>query len=241
MATRNYLIYIILSSLAMSVSIYAQENLVLSSMDSPLAMVGRKILQEAYQRIGIRVDMEVLPAERALYTANNGLFDGVVLRIKEIKKLYPNLRMVPVVVIALEGVVFTKNVTFKVTGWESLKPYTIGILIGSKFAQKGTQGMTVEQVPTYKHLLLKLHQGKTDIAVTARTNGLVEIGKLNIKGIKVLEPPLITTNLYHYLHKKHDKLLPKITLVLQAMVKEGRPKKIWKQVIVEAIGSKFPD
>ncbi len=224
----------LLNLLMMTVPIHAQESLFFSSMDSPLSEIGLKILHEAYQRIGIQIKARVLPAERALHMANNGQVDGEVLRIRGIEKHYPNLRMATVTVITLEGVVFTKDVTFEVTGWESLKPYTIGILRGSKFAQKGTLGMTVEEVATYEQVLLKLRHGRTDVAVMARTNGLVVIGKLNMKGIRVLEPPLITTDLYHYLHKKHEQLIPKITQVLQKMKAEGRIREIWEQAIAEA-------
>lgn len=225
----------LLHVLIIAVPMHAQDTLVLSRMDSPLAEIGQNILHEAYQRVGIQIDVQLLPAERALYMANYGDVDGLVLRIKEIETRYPNLRRVPVTVIALEGVVFTKNITFDVMGWESLTPYQIGILRGSKFAEIGTQGMMVEMATTYEQVLLKLNLGRSDVVVMARTNGLVEIGKLKLKDIQVLEPPLITTDLYHYLHKKHEHLLPKITQALQDMKAEGRPKEIWKQTIAEAI------
>ncbi|MDM8550411.1 transporter substrate-binding domain-containing protein [Desulfobacterales bacterium HSG2] len=169
--------------------------------------------------------------------ANNGEFDGEGIRIREVQDIYPNLRRVPVVVLAMEAVVFTKDVIFEVRGWESLKPYTIGILRGSKFVELGTRGLKVEQVTSYRQVLLKLNSGRTDVAVMARTNGMLEIGKLNMKGIRVLEPPLIRVNLYHYLHKKHERLIPKITQALREMVEKERPKEIWEQVIAEA-GSK---
>jgi len=193
----------LISLLMMSVPMYAHEKLVFATLDSPLnATIGAKVLQEAYQRIGIQTDLQILPSERALNMANNGEFDGEGIRIKEVQDIYPNLRRVPVVVLAMEAVVFTKDVIFDVRGWESLKPYTIGILRGSKFVEIGTRGLKVEQVTSYRQVLLKLNAGRTDVAVMARTNGLLEIGKLNMKGIRVLEPPLIRVNLYHYLHKK---------------------------------------
>jgi|GEM_PF-6824001 len=41
---------------------------------------------------------------------------------------------------------------------------------------------------------------------------------------------------HHYLHKKHEKLLPKITQALQEMKAEGRFKEIWEQAVAEAGG-----
>ncbi len=53
------------------------------------------------------------------------------------------------------------------------------------------------------------------MVVTSRVEGLAEIAKLKLKGIKVLEPPLLSLNLYHYLNKKHEKLAAKVIFALK--------------------------
>ncbi len=223
----------LLSLLVITVPIHAQEQLVFSRPDDPIAEVSEKVLHEAYQRIGIQIQTRTLPAMRALDMSNYGEVDGEVNRIKGIEKAYSNLVMVPVAINVLEGVVFTKEITFSVTGWDSLKPYKIGIRRGTKFAEKGTEGMNVEAVNHNAQLFRKLDLGRNDVIVTSRVEGLEQIMTLHLNGIRVLEPPLVTLNLYHYVHKKHRPLLPNITKALQEMEAEGRIQEIRKQVISE--------
>ncbi len=130
---------------------------------------------------------------------------------------------------------FTKDVTFAVTGWDSLKPYTIGIRRGVVFAEKGTQGMLVDSVTDYRQLLLKLDAGRNDVAIMPRLSGLFELQKLHIQGIKLLDPPLITLELYHYLHKKHEALVPVLTKVLREINEEGRIRAIREHAIKELL------
>ena len=225
----------LLSLLVITSPVCAQEPLVLSKPDDPIAEVSSKVLREAYQRIGIQIQMKTLPAERGLVQSNQGMIDGEVNRIQGIESTYSNLIMVPVAINTFEGVVFTKKVTFPVTGWDSLRPYNIGVRIGTKFAEQGTEGMNVESVTTNEQLLLKLYAGRNDVIVTSRIEGLGQIKRLQLKGVKVIEPPLVTEKLYHYLHKKHAAMIPGIAKVLREMAAEGRIQAIQEQAIAELL------
>jgi len=223
----------LLTLLVMAGPVYGQQSLVLSSTRNLLAVVSGKVLTEAYQRLGIKVHIDTFPAGRSLIMSNNGDVDGEVYRVKGIEKTYENLVMVPVAVNKVEVVVFTKGVTFSVTGWDSLKPYTIGIRRGTKLVEKGTKGMTVKSVTKIEQLFLKLDLGRNDVIVSSRLAGLKAMKELDIKGIRLLEPPIATKNVYHYLHKKNAHLLPGIKKVLQDMESEGRIKAIRTQAISE--------
>jgi len=56
----------------------------------------------------------------------------------------------------------------------------------------------------------------------ARISGLKFIKSHSLSGIKALLPPLITIKLYHDLHKKHLKVLPRIVESLEAIDKISR-------------------
>lgn len=199
-----------------------RQMLVLSRPEDLVATISENVLREAYQRMGIRIYTEIMPAERALMMANSGRINGEVNRIKGIDKAYPNLIRVPVPINRIEAVVFTRHHVFPVTGWDSLKPYLIGIRRGTKFAEKGTRGFRVQAVDDNAQLFHKLYLGRTDLAVTSRVEGLDLIKKHRFYGIRALEPPLVTLELFHYLHKSRSSMLPKITAVLEDMAKEGR-------------------
>lgn len=213
----------------------AQVLLVFSGTDDPIAVVVKRTLTEAYQRIGIQIETRTFPAQRALVMSNNGMVDGEQARVMGIEKEYPNLIMVPVAVYVIEGVVFTKDSTIRIAGWDSLKPYNIGIRRGTVFAERGTQGMNVFPSKNNNVLFLKLGSGRVDIVVTNRIVGLDQINQLQLQGITVLEPPLVAKNLYHYLHKKNEHLLPEITKALQQMEAEGRIQAIREQTITELL------
>jgi len=200
----------------------AQHSLVLASAVDFESKVSQAVLKEAYKQLGIQLTINELPAERALIESNAGHLDGEVNRMEGIDKSYPNLLRVAVPLAIIEGVVFSKTVKFAVKGWESLRPYSIGTRIGLKFAEYGTAGMKVTKAVTIGRSLADLDAGQVDIVVASRQSGLAALAEMKLKGITVLEPPLAAIPLYHYLHKSHLALLPKITEALQKMEKSGQ-------------------
>ncbi len=68
--------------------------------------------------------------------------------------------------------------------------------------------------------------GRVEVAVTDKFKGLSILSDLknsgeDIRKIVMLEPQIFPIKLYHYLHKKNENLIPKITTSLQEMEKEG--------------------
>ena len=164
--------------------------------------------------------LRYLPAERSLQFANRNKkgVSGEINRILSVRDTYQNLIPVMIPVNRIEGVAFSKNQNIIVSGWESLKPYKIGIRIGTKFAEKNTQGMEISRSPSNQSLFSMLASDRIQIAVTSRTEGLYEMTKNNkLQNIKALEPPLIVMPLYHFLHKSKNELVPKITEALRKM------------------------
>lgn len=218
--------------LLMVMQVNAEETLTITAIENlSHGFITEKILKEAYKRIGIRMEVKGYPAERAMQMANDGESDGELRRPAGMDKEYKNLIMVPQSVDFGEAVVFTKNKVFSINGWDSLKPYKIGILRGNKFAEKGTEGMNRFAANTIEQLFEMLDAGRTDIIVLLRRNGLATLKKLNLTGIRALEPPVENMPLYHYLNKKNERLVPKITAALQEMEKEGLIQKIKDQAM----------
>lgn len=223
-----------LTTLLPTPPLYAGEKLVLSTFEAdPFVISAGRIVREAYRRIAIGVEIVNLPGKRALSTANKGRVDGEVFRIKGIDKEYKNLLMVPVHVTQTETMVFTRNVKFPVKGWESLRPYSIGFVLGFLMAEKNTRGMEVFRSSTQAHVFKMLNFERTQVVIDSRMGGLAMIKQAGLTGIKPLEPPLNSVKVYHYLHKKHKKLLPEITIVLKEMHEQGIPQKIRLEVIDE--------
>jgi polar amino acid transport system substrate-binding protein len=200
---------------------FAKNILYLGQPVDPIAEISARVLVDAYERINFEIDFKKLPAERSLVNSNNGLLDGEVNRVMGIDKKYSNLIRIPIPINSFEGVVFTKKHHFTVRGWDCLKPYTIAIRVGAKFAENGTRGMKVSKFSTYEKVFMLVAKDRYDICISSRITGFYQIKKQDLLGLKPLEPPIAEFKLYHYLHKKHKDLVPKISDSLLKMQQEG--------------------
>lgn len=187
------------------------------------------ILQEAYASMGIEIEVVRYPGLRSLMSANQGIVDGELSRVRAFQRDYPNLILVPVPVNQLAGTAFTKIEGLKLSGWESLRGYSIGITRGMKFAERGTAGMPIVQANSHKQLFQLLDKGRIEVAINPLVNGLGIIGQLGLEGIHALEPPLVQIDLYHYLHQRHADLVPEIADTIRKMEASGRISEIRDQ------------
>ena len=215
----------------MSPTVMGKQLELVTIQGSGIAEITSLILRQAYKQIGIGLTITYLPAQRALIESNEGIVDGEVHRILGIEKKYPNLIRIPVSIWHMKGVVFTKNVTFEVKGWQSLEPYRIGTLRGVKFVENNTQGMNRLRVRDYTQLFLMLADNRLDIVVLAQLSGLKALKATKAEGIRILSPPLTVLKLYHYLHRKNLHLIPEITKALKEMEQQGKIRAIWQQYL----------
>lgn len=188
------------------------------------------ILKEAYRRIGIAASIVKLPPERALLQANTGAVDGEVQRIGTISRIYPNLVRVDPSINFLDGMAFTKNVEAEIRGWNSLRPYRVGILRGIKFLEANTANMNVLSLNNYNSLFAMLRNNRLDIVVTPRFSALHHMKAKGISDVHELPPALVRLDLFHYLNRKHVDLIPRISAVLRKMVEAGELVKIRQYV-----------
>lgn len=205
----------------------AVEELVLAKWaEPPLASADGKgfldqIINEVFSRIDIKVRLIKLPAERALINANNGIEDGDALRVEGLEKIYPNLVRVPEQILDMEFVAFSKTVDISVNGWDSLKPYVVGIVTGWKILEKNlADAKTLTTVNTPVQLFILLKNNRADIVVFERWQGIWIAKQLGLK-ILVLEPPVASRPMFIYLHKKHLSLVPKVAQTLVKMKQDG--------------------
>lgn len=185
------------------------------TLDDPFTESAKNTVRKAYQRIGIHIKFLKLPAERALVMSNKGITDGELFRVNNISLKYTNLIKVPFSYILAKHVAFSKTKDFNVNGWRSLSSYRIGLTLGYKMAEKNTKGFNVFFVDSPDHAFHMLDANRIDIVIAPQLIGLSILDNLDIKGIKVLTPAIQIDPLYHYLHKKHVDLVPKINTALQ--------------------------
>ena len=191
-------------------------KLILSQREDPLARYAARISAEAFRRSGIETEFRTLPSERALQAADSGQTAGDQVRVAGLEKLYPNLVQVPVPMLNYHTVVFTAGMTFRIDGWESLKPYSLCILRGMKLAETATESMDRTIANDVAQSILMLKAGRCKVAVLGY-NAWPEIDRMRAGPLLSLDPPINSVPLYLYVNKKHADLVPSLAQALQKM------------------------
>ena len=229
-------VFLLAAGCLVAMPLRAAEVLTFGKSEASLSSdISGAVLREAYQSLGIDVVIKELPARQSVMRANSGGLDGDVQRKEGIHREFTNLLMVPVAVNRIDFVAMTKKVDFTVNGWSSLKPYTLLIQRGALAVEDGTAGMNVFPSDNPETIISLLAKGRGEVGVDERLDALRAMKKFNVTDVRILEPPVASINLYHYLHQRHAALLPKITAMLRKMESEGRIKAIREQMIREAL------
>ncbi|NCD33316.1 MAG: transporter substrate-binding domain-containing protein [Spartobacteria bacterium] len=212
--------------LTRSLPVSAQNTLILSAVEkTPPANTVTEVLRQAYQQLGIELEILELPGLRGIAYSNNGDTDGEAFRIAGIDQEYSNLIQIDVPIRTDAMHLFVKQGReFPVTGWDCIpKEYLLGYKRGVKHIEYAVAkyGLRAEAVNSVEQLFQKLETGRNDVIVTGVQEGAQLIPQLHLQDIIRLEPSVCTSSLYHYLHEKHADLVPKITAVLKEMEAHG--------------------
>lgn len=218
--------------------VQAESTLLISSVSGyPLSNARHtgfadRVTIEAFRRIGHRIDIIKLPPQRALVEANAGMTDGDLLRVKEIPQTFTNLRRVPEKLIDYEFLVFTRQLQFTPAGWDSLKHYDVGVIGGWKILERNLQGSrSMTRANDTQHLMQLLANDRVDLVVATRWLGLQAIRDLGLKGIRRLEPPVETREMFIMLHKRHTALITDLAEALREMKQDGSYQRLYDETL----------
>jgi ABC-type amino acid transport substrate-binding protein len=217
---------------------HAQTVLRLARLENiPDQFVGGEILKAVYQCLGITVEFVDLPAKRALAESSLGRVDGEVHRILAVQSEFPSLIPVRPSINYIEPSAFVKQRDFRVDGWNSIAPYSIGIVRGVGSSERGTKGMSkVEAVASMDQLMQMLASGRIDVAVNDRFSGVLINKKLRLdKTLQPLSPALEHIPLYHFLHERHRDLVPRVEKVLQGMEANGELERLRREITLRML------
>jgi polar amino acid transport system substrate-binding protein len=211
---------------------FAQKKLVIATpgFDHPISQVAAKVLPEAYKKLGYDVEFQTLPPQRAINMLEDGSVDAYIFSDISLIKDSPKGVQVNTPIGFDDIVVFTKRADITVTGWDSLKPYSLGYMVGMSVIESHIKGMKTDPAQNPAQAFQKMDAGRTDVVVMPRGVGLMMIKNLKLKGLNVLDPPLEKVALYHFLSAKQAALAPKLAAVLADMTKSGQLKTITDQV-----------
>ncbi|VAW91607.1 hypothetical protein MNBD_GAMMA22-2776 [hydrothermal vent metagenome] len=180
-----------------------------------------------FKKIGYKLILANLPAERALRSANSGLIDGELIRVKGMNNIYTNLIQIPESLITLKFVAFAKTKVNLSSGWDALKNKEIAFITGWKIYEKNVpKTASITKTSNYHELFTLLQKNRTDLALFSLYSGYYAIDELKINNVKPLVPELAEKKMFMYLNKKYKLIVPKIAKVLAKMKSDGSYNKL---------------
>ena len=224
---RAFLLAGLLLVFGLAPAVAGNPTLTLSTNNTPLDRKAlEQLSQESLRRIGVDLKLVSLPSERSLTAANLGEVDGEGLRVGGLggpDGPYPNLIQEPERFVRISFVAFSKNATISLdNGWDSLKPYRIAFINGWKMFEANAQGArVVNKVDKPEQLFRMLDEGRVDLVLYTHADGLLLARNLGLTSVAPLSPALKEVDMYLYLHKKHQALVPKLTQAIRDLKADG--------------------
>lgn len=181
-----------------------------------------RLVSEAARRIGVTVVFQSIPAERSLRNLSAGLDDGDGPRIREMDEIFPHLVRVPEPLFTFEFVAFSLDENVPMTGWDALEPFEVGIVRGWKILEMSippTVSLTTTSTPELLFRLLR--ERRADLVIIERMMGEILARELRVEGVRVLEPPLASREMYLFLHSRHEGMVDDLADSLREMKLDG--------------------
>uniref|UniRef100_A0A831UD94 Transporter substrate-binding domain-containing protein n=1 Tax=Geobacter metallireducens TaxID=28232 RepID=A0A831UD94_GEOME len=196
--------------------------------------VADRIVREAFRRIGVAAKVLYAPSERSLVNANDGMAAGEYLRIAGLEQYYPNLVMVPEPICEYQFTAFARDRGIRIKGWESLRPYNVGYITGWKILEQNVTGVkSVTTVRSEEALFELLRSGRADLVIFERLGGEAFLRRTGNKDIRPLSPPLARRDMFLYLNRRHESLVPRVAKALRQMKQDGT----WRRIMASVPGN----
>lgn len=194
-----------------------------------------RLMAEIFERVGRRVQVVVHQgAARALLLANDGIEDGVAMRIAGLERNYPNLIRIPEMLIDNFFVAFAADLQFEIYQPEILASRQVAFISGWQILEKIVPpGADVTRVQDARQLFNLLRNGRTEIALYESWQGDFLLRELGIAA-RQLDPPVVRAEMFAYLHAKHADLIDGASRALAAMKQDGR----WDRIFAETLGAR---
>lgn len=199
-------------------------TITVSTNNTPLDRLAlERLSQEAFRRIGVEFKLVSLPSERSLVSANLGEVDGEGLRVAGLQQTYPNLVQVPERYVGISFVAFARDATIRLDkGWESLAGRSVAFITGWKMFEANAGGARiVNKVDTPEQMFRMLQGGRIDLALYTLTDGVALTRAMGLTDIAPLQPSLKDVDMYLYLHRRHEALVPRVAQALREMKADG--------------------
>tara|TARA_R110000751_G_scaffold4165_3_gene19406 strand:- start:1602 stop:2375 length:774 start_codon:yes stop_codon:yes gene_type:complete len=188
---------------------------------NPVNAIAVPLIVEIYKRAGITVLPKPIPPLREARMLQEGTLDGVVGMLEGFEANHPDVIPIPVPLETLKVAAFVVDDT----------PDLATLLGGRRVRFSALRGVDLQlKLPGYvewvfvnepSQVMQMLVRGRVDAAITVDIAGLRMAREMPEAPIRALQPALSEKHVYHYLHRNHADLVPRITAVMQTMYDQG--------------------
>jgi len=171
----------------------------------------RIIMEQVYEAIGLPVTFKGFPARRSLAFLSAGKIDADLCRIADTYEHYPNLIRLEPALTEIEFSALSKNTIEPVRTIKDVQGKRIGTIRGMLAAEMVFTGNNVHFESSWRSVGQLLVDDLVDIIILPTSS----IKKL-MKDVRFPQnyrqaPTLYKFAMFHYVHKKHVKLVPELT------------------------------
>ena len=181
----------------------------------------QKVVKEVYKRLNIEIEFKRVHATRSLIMANSGKADAELIRTKMIEKKFKDLIRVnfPIDKIRFRALSLNPQISDVTINELMNKPLAFkrGFLVLEKiFKNNKLVNRITNSEQIYKMLLTK----RVDFGIVLTRASHRPVMKDAYKKIRIINTNIPDVNLYHYVNRKHKRLVPKMLEVLKKMKEE---------------------
>jgi hypothetical protein len=192
-----------------------------------------KYISYAYHELGYKVIFKEILVARAREMVDAGRLDGMLIAEKEINIVYSGVVQVPVMLAKGSLMLYcNKKVVCQKSSLND-EDNLIGVLLGNSMSANFMREMKASTyaVKSHKNLGVMLAKNRLKYVLTISEEHLGNISNLDDNQFQKVE--VHRTEGYHYIHKKHEKLLPELTQALQLAIEKFGPLVKDDQTIIE--------
>lgn len=187
------------------------------ALGSPASRYSQSLLTEAYQRLGVEARFIEVPLGRSLIESDKGNLAGELARVLHINQQYKNLLPVPYVLFDTHVYLYVNQQ--RCAGCQLSQVQSLAYVRGTLIVEE-----LLRKLPASRQVI---GSGSLDAAkqmfLTGKVDGvLFPAYKLNAtSSFPISEQILQSLPDYHFLHRQHQELIPRLTQMLFQLEREG--------------------
>lgn len=190
-----------------------------------------RLAQETFARAGVSMALVTLPSERGLISAASGDTSGDINRVAGLSAKYPELVQVQERNMVYEFMAFTRRQDLSVRNWDDLRGLDVGFITGWKILEENVVARTITKVDNPAQLFALLKNDRVDVIIFDRWGGGHYLREFGLADVLVLEPPLAARDMYLYLNREHQALVPHLEQALRSIKADGTYERIFGQAV----------